>query len=443
MLRIIGATRNGGSVPPRVRRRRPPAALVRPARGGRSGRSRSSTRTRTSGPTIPTASSRRSTSCSTSLAPVDARALVFPMHEPDGYRDANDMVLDRVAAARTARCARLPGPAEGPRRGRGGAALPRRRRVRHQAAPARRAVHALRAVGARPRGRRARAPRHGPDPRRPRHPRARAGHRAPGGGVPGRAADPRPLRDLRPRVAVARAAAPPERVHRHRVVEPGRHHRDVLARARRPTSCGRATRPTACRWSPRRRRCAARSRPGCRRSSCAASWAGRWSGCSTARTRSTSGRRPGRRRSRSTRCSTASPPTSRRRWAAPSRRVDFSEPLALSRLACAVGDDSPVAPICSAVLDLLDDFDEHLAPPEGGQPDPRRRAPAGVRADRRPHARRAAARPPGRAARDARRRRGARAELAVFAAADLDRRGVGAAAARLRLRLRRRAPQRR
>ena len=51
-------------------------------------------------------------------------------------------------------------------------------------------------------------------------------------------------------------------------------------------------------------------------------------------------------------------------------RVDFSEPLALSRLACAVGDDSHVAPICSAVLDLLDDFDEHVAPPEEGRPIP-------------------------------------------------------------------------
>ena len=87
------------------------------------------------------------------LAPVDARALVFPMHEPDGYREANDMVLDRVAVDERHAAGAVPGPAEGPRRGRGGAALPRRRRVRHQAAPARRAVHALRAVGARPRGR--------------------------------------------------------------------------------------------------------------------------------------------------------------------------------------------------------------------------------------------------------------------------------------------------
>ncbi len=78
-------------------------------------------------------------------------------------------------------------------------------------------------------------------------------------------------------------------------------------------------------------------------------------------------------------------------------RADFSEPLALARLACAVGDDAPQAEVCSAVLELLDLFDEHLAPPEEGRPIPRRRAPARVRADRRPHARRAApgaARPP-------------------------------------------------
>jgi predicted TIM-barrel fold metal-dependent hydrolase len=51
-------------------------------------------------------------------------------------------------------------------------------------------------------------------------------------------------------------------------------------------------------------------------------------------------------------------------------RVDFSEPLALSRLACAVGEDSHVAPMCGAVLELLDDFDEHIAPPEEGRPVP-------------------------------------------------------------------------
>ena len=51
-------------------------------------------------------------------------------------------------------------------------------------------------------------------------------------------------------------------------------------------------------------------------------------------------------------------------------RVDISEPLALSRLACAVGEDSHVAPRCGAVLELLDAFDEHIAPPEEGRPIP-------------------------------------------------------------------------
>ena len=51
-------------------------------------------------------------------------------------------------------------------------------------------------------------------------------------------------------------------------------------------------------------------------------------------------------------------------------RADFSEPLALARLACAVGDDAPQAEVCSAVLELLDLFDEHMAPPEDGRPIP-------------------------------------------------------------------------
>jgi uncharacterized protein len=51
-------------------------------------------------------------------------------------------------------------------------------------------------------------------------------------------------------------------------------------------------------------------------------------------------------------------------------RGDYTEPLALARLACAVGDDAPQAPLCSAVLDLLDLFDENLAPPEEGRPIP-------------------------------------------------------------------------
>jgi uncharacterized protein len=51
-------------------------------------------------------------------------------------------------------------------------------------------------------------------------------------------------------------------------------------------------------------------------------------------------------------------------------RADFSEPLALARLACAVGDDAPQAEVCAAVLELLDQFDEHMAPPEDGRPIP-------------------------------------------------------------------------
>ena len=82
------------------------------------------------------------------------------------------------------------------------------------------------------------------------------------------------------------------------------------------------------------------------------------------------GRRPGRRRARSTRCSIASSSHLTTTMGRAFARVDFSEPLALSRLACAVGDDSHVAPTCSAVLDILDDFDEHIAPPEDGRPIP-------------------------------------------------------------------------
>ncbi len=33
------------------------------------------------------------------LAPLDARAVVFPMHEPDGYREANDLILSETAAS--------------------------------------------------------------------------------------------------------------------------------------------------------------------------------------------------------------------------------------------------------------------------------------------------------------------------------------------------------
>lgn len=45
---------------------------------------------------------------------------------------------------------------------------------------------------------------------------------------------------------------------------------------------------------------------------------------------------------------------------------DPDEPLALARLACAVGEDAPEAHVCAAVLELLDLYREHLAPPPPG-----------------------------------------------------------------------------
>src|SRR4051794_28704682 len=46
---------------------------------------------------------------------------------------------------------------------------------------------------------------------------------------------------------------------------------------------------------------------------------------------------------------------------------DPDESIALARLACAVGDDAPHADTCAAVLELLDLFREHLAPPPPGR----------------------------------------------------------------------------
>jgi uncharacterized protein len=47
-------------------------------------------------------------------------------------------------------------------------------------------------------------------------------------------------------------------------------------------------------------------------------------------------------------------------------RADHAETLALARLACAVADDDEVAPVCAAVLDLLDRYEsERIQPPAG------------------------------------------------------------------------------
>ena len=110
-------------------------------------------------------------------------------------------------------------------------------------------------------------------------------------------------------------------------------------------------------------------------------------------------------------------------------RVDFSEPLALSRLACAVGEDSHVAANCARGAGAARRLRRAHRAARGGPADPGRRAPAGVRPDRRAHARRAAARtsPTRRPRRAPRPSCTSRAkELAVFAAADLGRRGRGA-----------------
>ncbi len=52
---------------------------------------------------------------------------------------------------------------------------------------------------------------------------------------------------------------------------------------------------------------------------------------------------------------------------------DVTEFLSLGRLACGVGTDSELAPVCSAVLELLDRFEAELAPPPPG-----RRFPAAI-----------------------------------------------------------------
>ncbi len=44
-------------------------------------------------------------------------------------------------------------------------------------------------------------------------------------------------------------------------------------------------------------------------------------------------------------------------------QADLTEILALSRLACAVGEDADQAPLAAAILDLLDRYEAHLAPP--------------------------------------------------------------------------------
>ena len=164
------------------------------------------------------------------LDPVDARAVLFPMHEPDGYPAANDVAIgaaadhpDRLVAfcrvsphdhaipeARRALDAGAVGIKLHPRAEQFGMDEPV---VGELVALAHERQHA------------------DADPRRARDPGARAEHRPAGRALPGRDADPRPRRDLGPRVAVEGAAGPPERPDRHLVVEPRRPRRAVRAGA--------------------------------------------------------------------------------------------------------------------------------------------------------------------------------------------------------------------
>ena len=305
-----------------------------------------------------------------SLERARARAVVFPMHEPAGYPPANDRVLEAAggpmagwwrsaASTRTRRAAR-------------GGALPRRWRARDQAAPAGRAVHAVGADRARPDRAGARPPGARAHPRRPRDPGARPRHGAAVGRVPGRASDPRARRDLRPRVAVARAPRPSEPVHRHRVVGPGGHDGPVHARAAGERAVGerRAVRAAA----HLRGTAPAPRRPG---------------GLGARALRSIAGGQIERLLEGADPVDAGPPPLVPRPLDPLLERVvshtaqavartfgqgDPEEPVALARLACAVGGDGPHAGVFAAVVELLDLYDANLAPPPDG-----RRYPLAVR----------------------------------------------------------------
>ena len=294
------------------------------------------------------------------------------------------------------------------RRRRGGHARAGRRRARDQAAPAGGAVRPRRARRARRRRARARAARAGADPRRPRDPGARAAHRRPQRRVPRRQADPRPRRDLRPRVAVEGDARAPQPVRGHRVVEPGRPDGAVLPRAAGADPVGERLAVRAA-GDVRRGGAALRAagRPGARRP-CARSRAARWRGCSRASRAPTPGRRRGVVRPLDPhleRVVTHLVGAMGRAFA----RTDPEEPLALARLACAVGSRPgvragvrgrarPARPLRGAQARAAD-----RRPPV-----PARRALRRDRAGRRAHAGRRAARAPGRAGADARRGRAGR-----------------------------------
>ena len=325
-----------------------------------------------------------------SLERARARAVVFPMHEPAGYPPANDRVLEAADGVRRPARRVLPRrPAR--RRAAGGAPLPGRGRARDQAAPAGGAVHAVRA---------GRARRWSRSPTSARVPvLIHAGRGIPALGrdtvrlsrrVPGRAADPRARGDLRPRVAVARAARPPEPVHRHGVVGPGRHDGPVHARAAGELLwASDAPYGLPLTSAVLHLRLAAQAGLDTRGAALDRGRADR-ARCSTAR--------PGRRRPAAARPRPLDPLLERvvsHTAQAVARMFGAGrpeEPVALARLACGSARTARTRTMFAAVLELLDLYEANLAPaPEG------RRFPLALRlllaaCTGRAHARRAAPR---------------------------------------------------
>ncbi len=166
------------------------------------------------------------------LDSVDASAFVFPMHEPDGYSAANDMVAAEAAASdgRLLPFCRLD-PKDDP--------LAEARRCLdagargiklHPRAEGFNLDHP--ALAGRVRARR-RAPHPDPLPRRARDPGARPPRRRGLRAPPRAAPDPRPRRHLGPVLDLARGARPPEPALRHRLVVAERHPGAVRAGAAR------------------------------------------------------------------------------------------------------------------------------------------------------------------------------------------------------------------
>ena len=162
-----------------------------------------------------------------------AQALVFTMHEPDGYPAANDRVIAEAAGSGGrlhALCA--PRPARRPAR-RGGT-LPGRGRGRAEAPSSGRALRAARQRHRADRRAGGRAPAADHHPRGARDPRARPRHGRVGHALPGGSTHPGPRRDQRPGLDLARGRAPAQPLLRHRVVARGRPARALRARPARP-----------------------------------------------------------------------------------------------------------------------------------------------------------------------------------------------------------------